>query len=78
MYERNGSNIEDLVQKPNEWRMKTLTLIASENVLSNRAHEVMGSDFAHRYAEGHPGERYGQGTEIIDETSKKCTIPLIT
>ena len=27
----------------------------------------MGSDFAHRYAEGHPGERYYQGTEIIDE-----------
>jgi len=32
MYERNVSNIEDLVQKPNEWRMKTLNLIASENV----------------------------------------------
>jgi glycine/serine hydroxymethyltransferase len=38
MYERNVSNIEDLVQKPNEWRMKALNLIASENVLSNRAH----------------------------------------
>ena len=27
----------------------------------------MGSDFAHRYAEGHPGERYYQGTDKIDE-----------
>jgi glycine hydroxymethyltransferase len=67
MYERNVSNIEELAKKQNEWRMKTLNLIASENVLSNRARQVMGSDFAHRYAEGHPGERYYQGTEIIDE-----------
>jgi len=67
MYERNVSNIEELVQKQNEWRSKTLNLIASENVLSSRARQVMGSDFTHRYAEGHPGERYYQGTEIIDE-----------
>ncbi len=49
------------------WRGATINLIASENVLSNRARKVMGSDFVHRYAEGHPGERYYQGTEIIDE-----------
>jgi glycine hydroxymethyltransferase len=67
MYERNVSIIEELVHKQNEWRMNTLNLIASENVLSNRARQVMGSDFTHRYAEGHPGERYYQGTEIIDE-----------
>ena len=67
MYERNVSNIEELAQKQNEWRKKTLNLIASENVLSNSARQVMGSDFAHRYAEGHPGERYYQGTEVIDE-----------
>jgi glycine hydroxymethyltransferase len=67
MYERNVSNVEELVRKQNEWRRKTLNLIASENVLSQRARQVMGSDFNHRYAEGHPGERYYQGTEIIDE-----------
>ena len=71
MYERNVSTIEDLVQKQNEWRGKTLNLIASENVLSGRARHVMGSDFAHRYAEGHPGERYYQGTEIIDEIESR-------
>jgi glycine hydroxymethyltransferase len=71
MYERNVSTIEDLVRKQNEWRLKTLNLIASENVLSGRAREVMGSDFAHRYAEGHPGERYYQGTEIIDEIESR-------
>jgi glycine hydroxymethyltransferase len=67
MYERNVCQIEELVRKQNDWRSGTLNLIASENLLSSRARAVMGSDFVHRYAEGHPGERYYQGTEIIDE-----------
>jgi glycine hydroxymethyltransferase len=67
MYERNVGQIEELVRKQNQWRGSCLNLIASENLLSERARGVMGSDFAHRYAEGHPGERYYQGTEIIDE-----------
>jgi glycine hydroxymethyltransferase len=67
MYERNVSQIEEIVEKQNQWRSSTLNLIASENVLSNRARRSLGSDFAHRYAEGHPGERYYQGTELIDE-----------
>ena len=62
MYERNVSWIEQLVDDQNEWRDSCLNLIASENILSRRARRVMGSDFAHRYAEGHPGERYYQGT----------------
>ena len=62
-----SKQIEELTKQQNDWRIKTLNLIASENVLSRRAREIMGSDFAHRYAEGHPGERYYQGTEIIDE-----------
>ncbi|MBN2551906.1 MAG: serine hydroxymethyltransferase [Spirochaetales bacterium] len=71
MYERNVSQIEEIVEKQNQWRSSTLNLIASENVLSNRARRVMGSDFAHRYAEGHPGERYYQGTELIDEVESR-------
>jgi glycine hydroxymethyltransferase len=67
MYEKNVSRIEELTDQQNNWRMRTLNLIASENVLSRRAREIMGSDFVHRYAEGHPGERYYQGTDIIDE-----------
>jgi len=71
MYERNVSQIEEIVEKQNQWRSGTLNLIASENVLSDRARRVMGSDFAHRYAEGHPGERYYQGTELIDEVESR-------
>jgi len=67
IYQRNIDRIEELVKTQNEWRMSTINLIASENVMSKRARGVMGSDFCHRYAEGHPGERYYQGTEIIDE-----------
>jgi glycine hydroxymethyltransferase len=67
MYERNVAHIEELVREQNEWRGRCINLIASENVTSRRTRGIMGSDFAHRYAEGHPGERYYQGTEIIDE-----------
>lgn len=67
VYQRNIERIEELVRNQNEWRMSCINLIASENVMSKRARGVMGSDFCHRYAEGHPGERYYQGTEIIDE-----------
>jgi glycine hydroxymethyltransferase len=67
MYERNVSHIEALVKEQNDWRGTCVNLIASENVTSRRVRGIMGSDFAHRYAEGHPGERYYQGTEIIDE-----------
>jgi len=67
MQERNVKWIEEVVGQQNEWRLNTINLIASENVMSERARAVMGSDFAHRYAEGHPGERYYQGTDKIDE-----------
>jgi len=67
MQERNIKWIEETVAEQNEWRINTINLIASENVMSSRARNVLGSDFAHRYAEGHPGERYYQGTDKIDE-----------
>ncbi|MCK7483700.1 MAG: hypothetical protein M0C28_46850 [Candidatus Moduliflexus flocculans] len=35
--------------------------------MSRRARAAGCSDFAHRYAEGHPGERYYRGTSYIDE-----------
>ncbi|HUT51814.1 MAG TPA: serine hydroxymethyltransferase [bacterium] len=72
MYEKNVERIEELVRQQNEWRSHTINLIASENVMSKRARAVMGSDFTHRYAEGHPGERYYQGTEKIDEIETRC------
>ena len=51
----------------NAWRAKTLNLIASENVLSSAARAVLDSDLLHRYAEGHPGGRYYEGTKFVDQ-----------
>jgi glycine hydroxymethyltransferase len=78
MHERNVKWIEEVVGQQNEWRRSTINLIASENVMSGRARAVMGSDFAHRYAEGHPGERYYQGTDKIDEIESWIKLQLKT
>ena len=67
MYEKEIAEIEDLIQTQADWRNRCINLIASENVLSQRVRAQAGSDFAHRYAEGHPGERYYRGTSYIDE-----------
>ena len=66
MYEKEIIEIEHLIQKQNQWRENCINLIASENLVSQRARSQAGSDFAHRYAEGHPGERYYRGTSFID------------
>ncbi len=67
MYEKEVTEVEHLIQKQNQWRENCINLIASENVVSQRARSQAGSDFAHRYAEGHPGERYYRGTSFIDD-----------
>ena len=67
MYEKKVTEIENLIQQQNDWRDNCINLIASENVVSLRSRSQAGSDFAHRYAEGHPGERYYRGTSYIDE-----------
>ncbi|HZL72795.1 MAG TPA: serine hydroxymethyltransferase [Planctomycetota bacterium] len=61
------ARVESIVRRQNGWRLgETINLIASENVLSARARALLSSDFNHRYAEGHPGARYYEGTEQID------------
>jgi glycine hydroxymethyltransferase len=49
-----------------------IPLIASENLLSPYAKELMISDFHSRYAEGLPGERYYEGNEQVDEVENLC------
>ncbi len=57
----------ELINDQDAWRDKCINLIASENVQSRRVRSFAGSDFTHRYAEGHPGERYYKGTNYIDQ-----------
>ena len=59
--------ISRLCQAQDEWRAGTINLIASENVLSPAARRLLDTDFHHRYAEGHPGARYYEGTRYIDK-----------
>ncbi len=59
--------VEEIIRKQEEWRSHSINLIASENVMSERAKRVYVNDFMHRYAEGKPGKRYYQGTRFIDE-----------
>ena len=60
-----------LCREQDRWRGETINLIASENVLSPAARALLDSDFHHRYAEGHPGARYYEGTRVIDEVETR-------
>lgn len=71
MYEQEFNETEKLIKSQDEWRSRCINLIASENVMSRKVRALSGSDFAHRYAEGHPGERYYRGTSYIDDIENK-------
>ncbi|MFQ5761969.1 MAG: serine hydroxymethyltransferase, partial [Candidatus Bathyarchaeia archaeon] len=62
-----ASTVRRLAREHNAWRGRCLNLIASENVTSVAVREFMTADFAHRYAEGDPFQRYYCGTKFIDE-----------
>jgi glycine hydroxymethyltransferase len=65
--------IRALLRENDAWRARSLNLIASENVLSPAARSVLDSDLLHRYAEGHPGGRYYEGTRYVDEVETQAT-----
>lgn len=65
--------IRELLDANDVWRGHALNLIASENVLSPAARSVLDSDLLHRYAEGHPGGRYYEGTRYVDEIETMAT-----
>lgn len=53
-------------------RNSELCLIASENYPSQDVLNASGSIFQLKYAEGFPGKRYYQGTEVVDEMEQEC------
>lgn len=63
--------MRELCHSQDKWRAETINLIASENVLSPAARRILDNDFHHRYAEGHPGARYYEGTRYIDEVESR-------
>ncbi len=65
--------IEEQVDRHHAWFSQSLPMIASENVISPLAREMLLSDFGDRYAEGLPGERYYQGNVYVDEVERRVT-----
>jgi len=66
------AQIRDAVRRHSTRFEHAIPLIASENLLSPYAKELMISDFHSRYAEGLPGERYYEGNEQVDEVEEVC------
>ncbi|MGQ0798294.1 MAG: serine hydroxymethyltransferase [Methanobacteriota archaeon] len=63
--------ITERVDRHHAWFAKSLPMIASENVISPLARELLLSDFGDRYAEGWPRERYYQGLTYVDEVEER-------
>ncbi len=64
--------IREQVRAHNRWFEESLPMIASENVMSPLAKEMMISDFHGRYAEGMPGKRYYMGNIYVDKVEIRC------
>lgn len=64
--------VRDAVKRHSLRFERAIPLIASENLLSPYAKELLISDFHSRYAEGLPGERYYEGNEQVDEVEEIC------
>src|SRR5437879_5914788 len=63
--------LNEQVDRHHAWFSKSLPMIASENVISPMAREMLLSDFGDRYAEGLPHERYYQGNVFVDEVEDR-------
>ena len=63
--------LNDQVDRHHAWFAKCLPMIASENIISPMAREMLLSDFGDRYAEGLPHQRYYQGNLYVDEVEDR-------
>ncbi len=59
--------IRELAIQHNKYFEESIPLIASENVMSPLAREMLLTDLGSRYAEGLPGKRYYQGNQFVDQ-----------
>ena len=65
--------IRETVMAHNKWFEESIPMIASENLMSPLAKEMLISDLADRYAEGLPGKRYYMGNIYVDQVESKAT-----
>ncbi len=59
--------IYQLYKKELKRQQETLSLIPSENIISNSIKEIIGSNLSNKYAEGYPNKRYYQGMKFVDK-----------
>ncbi|HKS59228.1 MAG TPA: serine hydroxymethyltransferase [Thermoplasmata archaeon] len=67
-----AEQVRQAVRRHSQRFENAIPLIASENLLSPYAKELLISDFHSRYAEGLPGERYYEGNEEVDRVENIC------
>lgn len=59
--------IFNLINEEKERQLECLSLIASENIVSEQVQKAVGSELTNKYAEGYPGKRYYGGCKIHDQ-----------
>ena len=72
-YKKEAAWIKGQVKKHHDWFSGCIPMIASENLISPLARQLLVCDFHDRYAEGLPGQRYYQGLKFVDEVERKVT-----
>ena len=61
------TELHSLLDKELDRQRTTLSLIASENIVSETLLDAMGSSVVNKTVEGFPGQRYHAGCEVADE-----------
>ncbi len=64
--------IEKLIKAEEGRQKKTISLIASENYVSDDVLKALGSKFTNKYSEGYPGKRYYKGQTYTDKVEELC------
>jgi glycine hydroxymethyltransferase len=64
--------IEKLIKAEEKRQKETISLIASENYVSDDVLTALGSRFTNKYSEGYPGKRYYKGQMFTDKVEELC------
>ncbi len=64
--------IEKLIKAEEARQKKNISLIASENYVSDDVLEALGSKFTNKYSEGYPHKRYYKGQTFTDKVEELC------
>ena len=66
------SELFNLIEQEQARQRDTISLIASENIVSESVRKAVGSVLTNKYSEGLPGARYYGGNQIIDQIETLC------